>query len=58
MYFQFPNLPPDMFQQRVQAVLRQILTQQIMQQSEIQRRQVGHEISILSSELQIRGSIC
>lgn len=39
----FPNLPPDMFQQRVQAVLRQILTQQIMQQSEIQRRQLDQQ---------------
>ncbi|XP_053400537.1 transcriptional regulator ATRX-like [Mercenaria mercenaria] len=39
----FPNLPPEVFQQRVQAVLRQVLTQQIMQQSDIQRRQLEQQ---------------
>ncbi|KAK3577102.1 hypothetical protein CHS0354_037134 [Potamilus streckersoni] len=36
----FPGMPPELFQQRVQAVLRQLLAQQIMQQQEAQRRQV------------------
>ncbi|WAQ98083.1 ATRX-like protein [Mya arenaria] len=39
----FPNLPPEVFQQRVQAVLRQVITNQIMQQSEIQRRQIEQQ---------------
>ncbi|KAL4229967.1 hypothetical protein ACF0H5_010356 [Mactra antiquata] len=39
----FPNLPPEVFQQRVQAVLRQVLAQQIMQQSALQRQHVEQQ---------------
>ena len=45
--FQFPHLPPEVFSQRVQAVLRQVLTQRIMHQSDLQRRQVIIEFLLL-----------